>query len=181
MLHAGDAAPPFVARPIFGLDQPVPPPAGARPVVLCFVRNLVSPFSRAAMAAIQARYADFDREGFTLLVITCTDLTEARDFGPRHHVLAPLIVDEGGTLHDLYQVGTDKALAGTLKGLLDPTSLRLAVDALQHGHGRPHRDVTRLSASFVIGADGRIALARYATSITELPDLDALLECARSL
>jgi peroxiredoxin len=176
MLRPGDAAPPFVARPIFGLEQPVPPPAGARPVVLCFVRDLASPFTRAAMAAIQARFADFDREGFPLVVVTA-----ARDFGPRFHVLAPLVVDQDGSLHERYQVPRDRMLAGTLRRLAQPAALRGAFDALQHGHGKPHRAVDRLSASFVIGADGRVALASYATSITDLPDLDALLQCARGL
>lgn len=179
MLRPGDAAPPFVARPIFGLEQPVPPPPGSRPLVLCFVRDLASPFSRAAMSAIQARYADFDREGFPLLVITATDLTQARDFGPRFHVLAPMVVDQDGSLHERYQVPRDKALWGTLRRLARPEGLRAALDALQHGHGKPHRNVDRLSASFVIGADGRVTMASYATSITDLPDLDALLQCAR--
>lgn len=181
MLRPGDAAPPFVARPIFGLESAVPPSADGQPLVLCFVRNLASPFTRASMAAIQDRYADFDREGISVLLVTRTDITQARDYVPRHHVLAPLVVDEDGDLHQRYQVGTDRRLGGTLKAMLDPDRLSAALDALQHGHGKPHRDLTQLGAQFVLGTDGRVAMARYATSVTEQPDLDALLECARAL
>ena len=181
MLRPGDVAPSFVARPVFGLEVPVPPPADGRPVVLCFVRNLASPFTRAAMAAIQARYGDFDREGFQVVVITRTDITQTRDFVPRYHVLAPVVVDQDGSLHERYQVGADRSLSGTARALLDPQALGRVFDALQHGHGRPHKDIAQLAAEFVVGPDGRIAFAHYATAVTDQPDLDALLECARAL
>ncbi|NOY25679.1 MAG: redoxin domain-containing protein [Oligoflexia bacterium] len=180
MLRPGDAAPSFVARPVFGLPIPVPPPASARPMVLCFVRNLASPFTRAAMADIQNRYADFDRDGFPLLVITRTDITMARDFVPRHHVLAPVVVDQDGALHRAYQLGTKNALVGTFKTLLSRAGLSSAREAIRYGHGRPHRQLSQLGASFVLGSDGRIRLARYDSSVTDRPDLDGLLACARA-
>jgi len=150
-------------------------------MVLCFVRNLASPFSRAVMAEIQLRYPDFDREGFSLVVVTPTDLTQARDFVPRHHVLAPVVVDEDGALHRAWQVGSDRALAGSLRSLLQPARVSAIMQALHHGHGRPHRDINQLGAQFVVGSDGRIALAAYDRSIADQPDLESLLECARSL
>lgn len=180
-LQVGDIAPAFTASPIFGLPQAVPPAPGGRAVALCFVRPLASPFTRAAMAAVQARYADFDRLGVPLYVLTQTDLTEARDFVPRHHVLAPVVVDGDGSLRDRYRVGRDGGLARSLTSLASPAALRRALDALQHGHGRPHSQVTQLGAEFLVAPDGRLAHAHYGRTIFDLPDLDALLECARAL
>lgn len=181
MVQVGDVAPAFVARPVFGLEFEVPPPEGGRPVVLCFVRHFASPFAREAMARIQARYPDFDRAGVPLLVITRTGLTEARDFVPRHHVLAPVMVDPDGELHNRYGVGQDRLLRGTLRSAADPTVLRAAMEAVQHGHGRPHPLVTQLPAQFVVAPGGRVAHAHLGRGIFEQPDLDALLECACAL
>ncbi len=181
MLQVGDTAPTLTLRPIFGLTQPVPPGAGGAPLVLCFVRPLASAFSRAAMAAIQERYADFDRAGVPLYVITRTDLTQARDFVPRYHVLAPVVVDQDGSLHDRFGVGVDRGLGRSLAGLASPATLRSALDALQHGHGKPHPLITQLGAQFVVAPDGRLAMASYDRTIFDLPDLDALLACASAL
>ncbi|RME20990.1 MAG: hypothetical protein D6798_19170 [Deltaproteobacteria bacterium] len=181
MLHVGDAAPTVTLRPIFGLARSVPPAAGEGPLVLCFVRPFASPFSRAVMAAIQARYADFDRVGVQLMVVTRTDLAEARDFVPRYHVLAPVVVDVDGALHDRFGVGVDKGLVRSLAGLASPATVRTAVDALRHGHGRPHPRITQLGAQFVVGPDGRLAMVHYDRTIFERPDLDALLACASAL
>ncbi len=181
MLQTGDRAPAFTARPIFGLEQPVPAGDGGRPLVLCFVRPMASPFTRAAMAAIQKRYADFDRAGVPLYVITRTDLTQARDFVPRYHVLAPVVVDADGSMHERYGVGQDRMLGRSLVGLVNPGNLRRIVDALQYGHGKPHPLLSQLGAQFVIAPDGRVAYAHYDQTIFETPDLDALLACASAL
>ncbi len=180
MLSPGDVAPAFDAQPLFGLQVQIPPPAGKRPVVLCFVRDFASPFGRAAMATIQARYSDFDRQGIALVVLTRTELTRARDFVPRMHVLAPVIVDVEGDIFRSYGIGADRMLKGTLKSLLRPDGVHALRQVLTHGQGARHDGATLLPAAFVVGADGRIALARYETSITASPDLDALLECALS-
>lgn len=178
MLSAGDLAPAFQLRPLFGLPVVVPPPAGGRPIVLCFVRDFASPFGRASMAAIQSRYPDFDRQGIPLVVLTRTELVRARDFVPRMHTLAPVIVDTDGGIFAAYQVGTDRWLLGTLAGLLRPDGPPRLLSALGHGQGGPHPRLRELGASFVVRPDGRLALARYDRSILDLPDLDALLACA---
>lgn len=180
MVKVGDVAPAFDAQPLFGLPVTVPPAAGERPMVLCFVRDFASPFARASMAAIQSRYADFDRQGIPLVVLTRTDLTRARDFVPRMHVLARVVVDVDGGIFERYGLQNDRMLTGTLTSLLRPGGLSALGAALGHGQGPWHEGLTLLPASFVIGADGRVAMARYERSITASPDLDALLECALS-
>lgn len=180
MLTPGETAPAFDARPLFGLPVQIPPPSGKRPVVLCFVRDFASPFGRAAMASIQARYGDFDRQGIALIVLTRSELTRARDFVPRMHVLAPVIVDVDGDIFKRYGIGSDRMLKGTARSLLRPGGLEAIRQAISHGQGPRHEGATMLPASFVVAADGRIALAQYDQSITASPDLDALLECALS-
>ena len=62
MVSVGDIAPALVGQPVFGL----PVELGAKqrhPVAVCFVRHLGSPFCRAALAQLQARYAEFDVVG----------------------------------------------------------------------------------------------------------------------
>jgi peroxiredoxin len=176
-LEVGDLAPPFEQRPVFGL--PVTVPTSGHPLVLLFVRHLGDPFARQALAEVQKRYADFDRLGIKMAAITQTELTTARDFVPRYHVLCPVVTDPEGQLHKSYGIGCDRFLVGSLKGLVQGSPGRLAA-ALNLGHGKLAGPARQLTAEFVIDRAGRIAAARYAESITDGPHLNDLLKVASS-
>ncbi len=177
MLTAGETAPAFDKQPVFGLRVQVPP--RRYPQVVCFVRGLSSPFSREALALLQAAWPRFDVLGFGVLAVTSSELKAAQDFVPRHHMLFPLIVDPSRELFSSFQVGGDKALIGTLRGLA-MGGARQAVRALRHGHGALERGQLQLPAEFVIAPDGRLLYAHYGEAVTDLPDVDALLEAAQS-
>jgi peroxiredoxin len=177
-LQPGDLAPPFERRPVFGL--PLRVPDGSHPQVLLFIRQLGDPFARQTVAEVQERYADFDREGIRLATITQTDLLAARDFVPRYHVLCPMVTDPDGELQQLYAIEQDRWLTQSLRAMLKSSPSRLK-DALNRGVGKPSGPARQLSAEFVIDREGRLAHSRYAGSITSGPDLDQLLQIAKSL
>ena len=118
MLKEGDTAPAFSARPIFGYPVEIPQGLTDGPIVLCFVPFLGSPFARRTLAMLQERYADFDRRGIRIVAITQTDLTAARDFVPRFHLLYPLITDPDGTLQSLFAIQEDRYMLSSLRSVM---------------------------------------------------------------
>lgn len=173
MLSAGDTAPTFTARPIFGEPITVPD-AARRPLVLSFTGSLASPFSRRWLAAFQDHFADFDRRGVRVAAIARCAVADAQDFVPRYHLLFPLAAEPDGAVAEQYAVGTDRALLGSLRGGLFG-ELR---GALSYGVGFGRGSLRTLPAAFYIDGDGTIQAALYSRSIAGAPDIEALLQCA---
>lgn len=175
MFQPGDVAPQWVLNPIMGL----PVDMKRASTVLVFLRPLVGGTSRVSVTRLQEAWPRFFADGIQLVTFTRTDLTFARDFFPRHHVLFPMVVDESGQYFDGYQVGTDRGFIGTLRGL-GPTALRALRGSLEAGRAGWGMPSTQLPAEFVVGADGRVRYAHYATSVLDQPDLEALWTAAHA-
>ncbi|MCP4810809.1 MAG: redoxin domain-containing protein [Proteobacteria bacterium] len=171
MLTAGQIAPTFEKRPVFGL--PVSVPHTRYSTVICFVRGLGSPLTREALSLLQDRWAEFDELGHRIVAITDSPASMAQDFVPRYHVLFPVICDPGQELFKLYEVGGHIELAGNLRGLAG--SARSAFRALRHGHGPLERNHLKLPAQFCVASDGRLTHARYGRAMTDVPEIDDLL------
>lgn len=178
MLKVGDAAPAFSARPIFGYPVEIPKGLESGPVVLCFVPFLGSPFARRTLALLQERFADFDRRGIRIVAITQTELTAARDFVPRYHLLYPLITDPEGSIQELFDIQTDRYLLSSVRSLLGGGGGGGGL--MDFGVGWFNGPVRQLGAEFVLDRSGTVQFAHYATGIADVPDLDALLQCASS-
>lgn len=175
MLKVGDLAPRLHVQPVFGL----PVMAGGRPLVVCFVRSLAGGLARAALEALQEAWPRFDAAGIDVVVVTRCDLTLARDWVPRNHLLVPLVVDSDGHLSDEWQVGHDSGLVKSLVSLR-PSGVRALGRALLKGYARPDGDWGRLPADFVIGPDLRLRYVRYGRSVLDQPDLEAIWAAASS-
>ncbi len=169
MLRNGDHAPPFRVQPVFGL----PVQTGGRPLVVLFLRSLSGGLARAAIAEAERVLPRLDAAGIGMVAFTRCDLTLARDFVPRQHVLFPIVVEPDSTRFEAWGVGRDRGLARSLVGLR-PATVRSALSSLGLGRGRPDGGVDQLPAEFVVGADGRIRHARYGRTIFDLPDVEAL-------
>jgi peroxiredoxin len=178
MLKEGDPAPAFSARPIFGYPVEIPESLRSGPIVLVFVPYLGSPFARRTLALLQERFADFDRRGVRIVAITQTDLTAARDFVPRYHLLYPLITDPDGELQSLFDIQEDRYLLSSIRGLIGRR--QRAGGLFDFGVGWFNGPVRQLGAEFVLDRSGTVRCAHYATGVTDVPDVDALLTCATS-
>jgi peroxiredoxin len=172
MLQVGDPAPEATLQPVFGL--PVDLHRGTRVVV--FLRPLTGSLARATIQRLIEAYPRFDAEGIQVIGVTRTDLEFARDFVPRYHVLFPIYVDESGSLTDAWKVAYDRAFLGTLKSLR-PATVQAVVDAMQLGRVASALPSSLLPAYFVV-RDGKVVYARYASSVAEAPDVEALWNAA---
>jgi peroxiredoxin len=178
-LSVGDVAPPLDVRPIFGLPVRTPGAAGGRaPLVVVFLRSLGGGNARAAVRALNAAFPRFDTDGIGVVGITRTELEVARDFVPRHHVLFPVVADLDGAIGAAYGIGRDRGLVRSALGLLTtPAAVATAASAAWEGRSAPEH-VDRLPAAFVVGRDGTVRYARYARTIWEQPDIEALWDAA---
>ncbi|MFN7142193.1 MAG: AhpC/TSA family protein [Myxococcota bacterium] len=170
MLSVGDLAPPFHVQPVFGL----PVTTGGRPLAVLFLRSLSGSLARAAIAEATKALPRLHAAGGQMVGFTRCDLTLARDFVPRNHVLFPIVVEPDDARFEAWGVGRDKALARSAASLLAPASLRTLSTALPLGRARPESGWDRLGAQFLVGPDGRVRYARYARTIFNLPDVEGL-------
>ena len=170
MLRPGDRAPTAVVAPVSGL----PVDLGTGPLVVLFLRPLAGGMARVAIASVQAAMAQFDARAVRVVAITRGDLTMARDYVPRHHVLFPVVIDPDGALFDTWGVPRDLAFRQSLRGLR-PSALRTVGHALRAG--RPTFD-NQLPAEFAVGADGRIRHTRLGPTVFAQPDIDPLITAA---
>lgn len=173
MLRPGDVAPQWTLHPIMGL----PVDMTRAPTVLLFVRPLEGSSPRVTVNRLQEAWPRFFADGIQVAAITRCDLTFARDFFPRYHVLFPLVVDETGEYFQSYDVGSDRGFVGTLKGL-GPSAFRTLRAGLRLGRARWGMPSAQLPAEFVVAPDGTVRYAHYATSVLEQPDIEALWNAA---
>ncbi|MES2643794.1 MAG: AhpC/TSA family protein [Myxococcota bacterium] len=169
MLRPGDPAPAFRVQPVFGL----PVQTGVRPLVVLFLRSLSGGLARAAITEAERALPRLDAAGVGMVAFTRCDLTLARDFVPRQHVLFPIVVEPDNARFDAWGVGRDRGLVRSLVGLR-PDTLRTLLASLTLARGRPEGGADLLPAEFLLGADGRVRYARYARTVADLPDVEAL-------
>ncbi len=168
VLNEGVVVPVTHLNPVSGL----PITFGTSPAVVVFVRDLHGTTARMALAALSTIWSELDAHGVQLAVVTHTDLTYARDYVPRHHVLFPLIVDETGGLREQFGLGTDGALTGTLLSLR-PGNVRAWFDGLglSRDLALPNME---LGGEFAIDRNGRVVYARAFSGLLDHPDLERL-------
>lgn len=171
-LQPGQPAPPLEGQPVFGLPLHVGTPAQRAPAVVCFLRHLGSPPTRAALARLQAAMPAFDHAGVDLIAVSASGLPLARDFVPRHHLLFPLLCDPGGAhaaRWGLSPFTPAELLVGALRDLPALPALLAA------GQGRVDGPLSARPGAFAVRADGTLARCAVAAAWSWLPEPEALL------
>lgn len=172
LLNEGVPVPVTQLNPVSGL----PVTFGTLPAVIVFIRDLHGTTARMAIAALTKVWSELDAKAVQLAVVTNTDLTYARDYVPRHHVLFPLVVDETGVIREQFGLGTDKMFTGTLLALR-PSNVKAWFDGLglSRDLAMPNGD---LGGEFVIDRNGRVVYARAFKGVLDQPDVNALKAAA---
>ena len=175
VLSLGSISPIERLNPVSGL----PVVFGGAPVVVVFVRDLHGTTARVAIKRLTAVWPSLDAAGVRLAVVTHTDLTYARDFVPRHHVIFPLVVDEDRSLREKFGLETDATYLQSLRALR-PRAVRAWLDGLNESRdpAKPNGD---LGGEFVFDRHGTLIHARGYSSVLDVPDADALLACSTAL
>lgn len=172
MLTVGDPSPGMKLHPVFGL--PVDLSHGTS--VVAFLRPLTGCTARVQITTLIEAFPRFDAEAIRVVGVTRTDLTFARDFVPRNHVLIPIYVDETGEVFRAFQVEQDKGFVKSLAAFR-PNTASAAVEALKRGRSWNVLPSADLPAWFVV-RDGRVAYASYGTSVMDQPDIEELWRAA---
>lgn len=173
MFQVGDAAPELTLAPVFGL--PVKLSVGVN--IVCFMRPLSGSTARSTIHVLTEAWPRFDAEGFKLAGITRTDLTFARDYVPRNHVLFPIVVDERGELFTQFGVKKDTGFLKTAMGFR-PRHYQALQDAVALGRQTNVLPGSDLPAFFVV-RDGRFTYAHYGSSALDLPQVEELWRASK--
>lgn len=173
ILPEGASAPVDRLHPVSGL----PVVFGGAPVVVVFLRDLHGTTARTALARLTAIWPALDAAGVRLAAVTRTDLTYARDYVPRHHVIFPLVVDVDGTLSAQFGIDAPGSLLRALTGVR-PAQLRAWFDGLGLGRDAAWPDA-QLGGELVFDREGRVVHSRAFTSVLDGPDIDTLQARAR--
>ncbi len=168
-LSAGDLAPSFERRPVFGTAVRIPPAAG-RSVLLIFARHLGSPVTVEFIRRLQDVVEELQLASIDPVLVTRSPLARARDAVPRRHLLFRMLVDPDGELFDTFGVG-DVGLAPSLVGL--PGLLRLLAE---HGQGVVEGSLLQGCAAFLVASGGRLRWTWYASGAFEITDPRCVLE-----
>ncbi len=154
MLTKGDAVPGMTLTPVFGRSITLPADLHGGPLIVVFMGALASSRTRGVVALLQEAYADLDREGTRLVVVTGSALERARDFVPRYHLLFPLVVDEDGGHRVAFGLVPGGGLIEQVRGWVDGVKHLRAMT--RWGRGLPEPGVPSQMAWFCLGVDGCI-------------------------
>ncbi len=170
ILNEGVPVPVTQLNPVSGL----PVLFGTLPAVVVFIRDLHGTTARMALAALTAAWSELDAKAVQLAVVTRTELTYARDYVPRHHVLFPLVVDETGLLREQFGMESDPTFTRSVLRLR-PSNVKAWLDGLSLSRdlAMPNGD---LGGELAIDRNGRVAYSRAFTSVLDQPDVRRLKE-----
>lgn len=170
ILNEGVPVPVTQLNPVSGL----PVTFGTLPAVIVFIRDLHGTTARMAIDALTKAWSTLDAKAVQLAVVTRTELTYARDYVPRHHVLFPLVVDETGDLRAQFGLEADPTFTRSLLRLR-PSTVKAWFDglSLSRDPALPNGD---LGGELAVDRNGRVIYARAFTSVLDQPDVQRLVD-----
>jgi peroxiredoxin len=154
-LKKGDIAPDFSIADASGATFSLSAYKDKKAVALVFLRYAGCPICQLALQDLKKAYGEFEAKNVVAAVFVQSPrerVAEAASEFPFH-----LIPDPEGEIYGLYGVGS-----GGLDALLAPKTIAAGIKATLKGHmqGKMEGNAWQLPGDFVVGADGRIILAR---------------------
>lgn len=175
-LQAGD---PFPNLRVDGVDGAVDLRSRWRdgPLVVMFMRHFGCAFCREQLIRMGRALWDFKAAGADVVAIFQYGAEATQDFCRSREVPFDCV---GDPLREAYaEVSLGR---GERKQILSWKIARRYAGAIRTGAvggGAQGGDMAQLPGTFVIGTDGRLTLAHYATSAADNPRVDAVLEAVR--
>jgi len=173
MPQPGDFAPGFSLKDQNGNLVSLADRLALGPVVLLFIRGGWCPFCTISLRAWQQALPRLHDAGGDLLVVSPQRVDVCGLVAERDLLAYSMLSDPGSAVSDRYGVTVE------LPEIIRPLYLRL-------GHDLPHINGTGtwrlpLSSAFVIGRDGRVALAHANLTLLSRLEPDAVIETVQRL
>lgn len=176
LLKPGD---PFPNLRLDGTDGPVElrPRWREGPLVVMFMRHFGCAFCREQLIRMGRALWDFKAEGADVVAIFQYGAEATHDFCRSREVPFDCVGDPLRAAYAEVSLGR-----GSRKQVLSWQIAKRYVGAIRTGAlggGAQGGDMAQLPGTFVVGTDGRIVLAHYATSAADNPRIDTVLDAVK--
>ncbi len=175
-LEAGQMMPDFEYVTPFSTGHTLTQTAAAAPkTALVFLRYWGCTLCQYDIHLLAQQYDKIRAHGGQLLVVLQSDPARlAQELGSADALPFPIVCDPEQKLYKQFEISP----AASMAKMADLKMLGKIVKATKAGfkHGAYEGDEQQLPAAFVVDGDCRILYARYATSVSDLPDAEQLAE-----
>lgn len=164
-IQSGTPAPAFHAVDLFGAPIELAAYRG-KPLLLSFFRNAACALCNLRVHQLIERYPDFQRAGLELVAIFESTAASMRQYVGKQDAPFALIADPEARLYTLYGVESSEAkVAATMAIPATQQVIQAAADQGFQLTEEAGSNFLRMPADFLIGADGVVLDAHYASYV----------------
>lgn len=174
LIQPGTLAPNFRSADLFGNPLDLADYRG-RPLLLTFLRNAACALCNLRVHELIARYPALAQHGLALIAVFESPRERMLEHVAQQDAPFPLVADPEAHLYDLYQVESSEAKLAQTMAM--PETQAAVAAAAARGFAltpEPGSNFNRMPADFLIGPDGVVLRAHYASFITDHLPLEAI-------
>ena len=164
-LAVGDTAPTFSADDLFGERVDIRTYRGS-PVLLSFFRNAACALCNLRVHGLIERYPRYHAAGLEVVAVFESTAEALREYVGKQDAPFPIIADPTADLYARYSVETSETKVAATMSM--PETAEVIGHAAAAGFEliqEPDTNFLRMPADFLIGADGTIIAAHYASVV----------------
>jgi thioredoxin-dependent peroxiredoxin len=142
--------------------------------VFVFERFVGCPVCNVHVHQLMQEYANLKAKGVELVVVYESSKENLLKFSTTEEIPFTLVADPNGDLYNAF--GVSKSMGKVMKGIMFKGGMSLAKQGKKNYKGKYENDgsMSRLTAEFLVGADGVITKAHYAKYLSDHISMDEI-------
>jgi peroxiredoxin len=174
LIQPGMPAPTFRSTDLFGSPLDLADYRG-RPLLLTFLRNAACALCNLRVHELITHYPALTQQGLALIAVFESPGERMLEHVAKQDAPFPLVADPAAHLYDLYSVESSEAKLAQTVAMPETQTAVAAAAALGFAlTPEPGSNFSRMPADFLIGPDGVVLRAHYASFITDHLPLGAI-------
>lgn len=167
LIQPGMSAPPFRTEDLFG-DQLDLADYRGRTLLLTFLRNAACALCNLRIHQLITHYPALTQQGLAIVAVFESSRERMLEYVAKQDAPFPLVADPQARLYTLYGVETSEAKLAQTMAMPETDAAVQAAAALGFAlTPEPGSNFNRMPADFLIGPDGVVVRAHYASVITD--------------
>jgi thioredoxin-dependent peroxiredoxin len=142
--------------------------------IVVFERFVGCPVCNAHVHKLMLEYANLKAKGVELVVVYESSKENLMKFATTEEIPFTLVADPNGELYNTF--GVTKSMGKVIKGIMFKGGMSLAKEGEKNYKGKYEKDgsMSRMTAEFLVGADGIITKAHYAKYLSDHISMDEI-------